>query len=576
MNKIANLIKVIKEEFAFFLIITILLLQNTIFSWRDWTFFNVLTFTTTSLFFSYLATSFCYHTKSKIVKCILYFIFTCLCFTNIFLRFQFHTRISPNIIQLLIETNIQESTGFIKTYLYSMFPIICLVGVGAFLFFVTFLEKKKNILFFSKIKYLHEILITITFLGFPSVCFSYFTLFKCKETIEVEQWVIKYQTSPMDNITNLVYSIYDVYLMNKDLETAIVSSLSVKEKTKAKGDSLTVILVIGESFNKYHSNIYGYYLNTNPKLFEEKKNGRLYAFTNVFSPYNLTSKAIKNMLSTNCLGDGENWADYPFFPSIFYRAGYNVDFWDNQYDPLSQNSYDFSLNSFLHNPIIKDLSYTSINTHDYKLDHELINNYYSERQELKSNMNFIIFHLMGQHFLYYDRFPHNKEFDHYTTDSIKQNLSFLTPMSKKVIADYDNATRYNDSVVGMIINHYKTRNAVLIYLSDHGEEIFDYQDRQGRSWEKPIPKQVIKYQYEIPFFIWCSDIYQNKHPDIISNILSATNKPFSSDNLCHVLFHLGQIETMYYKAERDLISPTYKCPRIIINNVVEYKNEDFH
>ena len=84
-------------------------------------------------------------------------------------------------------------------------------------------------------------------------------------------------------------------------------------------------------------------LNTNPKLSEEKKNGRLYAFTKVFSPYNLTSKAIKNMLSTNCIGNGENWADYPFFPSIFYRAGYNVDFWDNQYDPLSQNSYDFSL-----------------------------------------------------------------------------------------------------------------------------------------------------------------------------------------------------------------------------------------
>ena len=576
MNKFTNLTKVIKEEFVFFLITTILFLQNTIFSWRDWTFFNVLTFTTSSLLFSYLATSFCYLTKSKMVKCILYFMFTCLCLINIFLRFQFHTRISPNIIQLLIETNIQESIGFIETYLFNLFSIIYFIGVGALMFLVTYLERKKGILLFSKIKYLHKILLTLTFLGIPSICFSYFTLFRCKETVEVEQWVTKYQTSPMDNITNLVYSIYDVYLMKKDLEIAIESSLSIKEKAKIKNEPLTIILVIGESFNKYHSNIYGYYLNTNPKLSEEKKNGRLYAFTKVFSPYNLTSKAIKNMLSTNCIGDGENWADYPFFPSIFYRAGYNVDFWDNQYDPLSQNSFDFSLNSFLHNPIIKDLSYTRTNAHNYKLDHELINNYYGERQESNSNKNFIIFHLMGQHFLYYDRFLHNKEFDHYTTDSIKQNPSFLTPMSKKIIADYDNATRYNDSVVGMIINHYKTKNAVLIYLSDHGEEIFDYQNRHGRSWETPIPKQVIKFQYEIPFFIWCSDIYQNKYPDIISNILSSTNKQFSSDNLCHVLFHLGQIETIYYKAERDLISPTYKCPRIIINDVVEYKDEDIH
>lgn len=70
--------------------------------------------------------------------------FTCLCLINIFLRFQFHTRISPNIIQLLIETNIQESIGFIETYLFNLFSIIYFIGVGALMFLVTYLERKNG------------------------------------------------------------------------------------------------------------------------------------------------------------------------------------------------------------------------------------------------------------------------------------------------------------------------------------------------------------------------------------------------------------------------------------------------
>lgn len=46
-------------------------------------------------------------------------------------------------------------------------------------------------------------------------------------------------------------------------------------------DSLNVILVIGESYNKYHSPLYGYYLNTTPVLCSQQQNGNLFVFKDV-------------------------------------------------------------------------------------------------------------------------------------------------------------------------------------------------------------------------------------------------------------------------------------------------------
>ena len=42
-------------------------------------------------------------------------------------------------------------------------------------------------------------------------------------------------------------------------------------------------------------------------------------------------------------------------------------------------------------------------------------------------------------------------------------------------------------------------NATLIYLSDHGEEVFNYRDYKGRSPSEPLTRKLLNYQYDIPF-----------------------------------------------------------------------------
>ncbi len=80
-----------------------------------------------------------------------------------------------------------------------------------------------------------------------------------------------------------------------------------------------------------------------------------------------------------------------------------------------------------------------------------------------------IFHLMGMHVNYRVRCPNSKKqwkAEDYPNDSDMRKKNI------KVMADYDNAVWYNDSVVNQIIERFKGDEAIIVYLPDHGEEVF--------------------------------------------------------------------------------------------------------
>ena len=60
----------------------------------------------------------------------------------------------------------------------------------------------------------------------------------------------------------------------------------------------------------------------------------------------------------------------------------------------------------------------------------------------------------------------------------------LSPSEVETYNFYDNAVRYNDHVVSSLIKRYSatTPNGFLLYLSDHGEDVYSSgdHDRLGR------------------------------------------------------------------------------------------------
>ena len=303
-------------------------------------------------------------------------------------------------------------------------------------------------------------------------------------------------------------------------------------------------------------------------MFSQQEKGNLFAFTNAVSPSNSTTVAEKNTFSCNVMAQNQMWYESPIFPTLFKRAGYDVYFWDIQRDFATNAVFTFSVNSFLFDEEISKLSYTEVNEKTFKFDGELVQDLFSESRD-KSRRNLYILHFLGQHVSAEDRFPHTKEFVKFTRNDIKSEAPFLTEAMKDEIAMYDNATYYNDWVVGEIMERFADKNAVMVYLSDHGEEIYDYRPSKGRN-ANPMTSDVLKYQFEVPFVIWCSDQYKSNHPEIISEIRSALDKPFTTDLVSQILFRLSGIKTTYYNSENDVLSRDYVSKKRIVGDKFDF------
>ena len=126
---------------------------------------------------------------------------------------------------------------------------------------------------------------------------------------------------------------------------------------------------------------------------------------------------------------------------------------------------------------------------------------------------------------------------------------------------------YNDSIVDQILKRFEHEEAIVIYVPDHGEEVYGPGAEHffGRMHSTEITARLAREEFEIPFWIWCSPRYLRRHADIYRQIVRAKNRPYMTDALPHLLLYLAGIETKYYKETENPLSKAYdaKRPRIL-------------
>ena len=379
--------------------------------------------------------------------------------------------------------------------------------------------------------------------------------------LECQQWNATPSISSHNDISKIFYAFYEIYIDSKEAirQIDITLNLTKNDAICSTNDSLTVVYVIGEAYIKHHSQLYGYKLNTTPRMIEEQQCGNLFAFTNVISPYNYTINTLRNLFSCNDINRHEWWSDFPQFPYLFKLAGYDVTYFDNQFSYNNSGNYhDYSLQDLLMNDKMVEVCYSRINTSTYLYDEHLIVDFFN-KYSITNKKNLHVFHLWGQHNAPQDRYP-SETFSKFNADSICfRSEPWLTKDKKEWIAAYDNATLYNDYVLGLLFDMFRNKNAVILYHADHGEEMYDYRDMRGRKFVENLYSKDFRHcQYDVPFIIWCSDKYMEGNRDVVSNIKASLDKPYMIDNTCQVLFHLGGIDTRFYFPERDLISTDFE------------------
>lgn len=479
-------------------------------------------------------------------------------FLDTFCYIRLGSTISANITQLIWETNINEVSGFLNSFiswdlLYSPIGIIIIISIVHTIVHFYYHEKT-NTLFtiIFKTKTISCIILCILLirglcLFLPNVS-NRIAFFQLKTEKELADFYacdyrrIKINYLPIYRITTALYT---NLLSLKQIKTYL-SNFAKVQIDNCDFCSPNIVLIIGESYNKHHSQLYGYKMLTTPFQLKED----LYVYQDAVTSHNLTSEVFKNLFSLNDYSNHEEWCDKPLFPQIFKEAGYNVSFISNQF--VMDDMSDFTAGAFINNPNISNLQFSKRNNKTHFYDGELWASYNSMKID-PNKYNLTIFHLVGQHFNYKDRYP--KPYKELASKAYHRKE--LTERELSILMAYDNATRYNDDIIKSLIEYYYDTNTIILYLSDHGEECYDEIKTFGRSHNNQLNKQIVKNEFEIPFWIWCSKTYKQSHPQIVTAIESSINKPFYSSDLGHLMLFLAGISCSYYQEKRNILSSHY-------------------
>lgn len=534
------------------------------------------------------------------VRLALYVVLYGVALTDVFCFWKFGSVISPSMLMLVGETDSREAGEFLSTYL-SLDVLSSPVAWIMLLFILhSLVDLRKPLCRLLKVDYA-KLQARVHF-GFLRFFHRYMLYPECGMLVlallawsVVTSWgnkrgmarlmtadtigSIEHILTEPDHgefylpIYRLAFSVYSNHLASQQVDKCVAASKRVVVDS-CSFRSPTIVLIIGESYSKAHCQLYGYPQKDTPRQRRLERGGWLTKFNDVVSCWNLTSFVFKNVLSMHVVGEKGEWCDYPLFPELFRKAGYQVTFLTNQFLlAAGQAVYDFSGGFFLNDPVLSKAQFDLRNTSLHRFDEGLLSDYDNFLNEGKINLkgnNLIIFHLIGQHVSYNTRYPKDRAKWH--ADDYKELRPDIAGdhYRRRMIAAYDNACLYNDSIVTQIVKRFEDKDAIVVYMPDHGEEIFEPgRDIICRNHSATVDWPLAHYEFEVPFWIWCSRKYAHREPEVFKAIKDAKNRRFMTDALPHMMVWLAGISSKDYNDKYNLLSPNYdeSRPRVLKNSV---------
>ena len=310
----------------------------------------------------------------------------------------------------------------------------------------------------------------------------------------------------------------------------------VNAKTDVKKQ--TVVLILGESLNRNHMQLYGEKNPTTPLL---SKREDLFVFDNVVSSYSNTISSVLTSLSETALDNSISLNEGKDIMDVFASAGY-TNYWISNQSPIGiwENLVTVFARKSDHSIFVNLSSSNSMESTLTSSYDELLFKPTQKVLQKNDSLKFIVIHTMGNHSSYKSRYP--SEFDKFIGNDDKS----------QTIAEYQNSILYHDFVVDSIIKiiDTNTENAVVIYAADHGENVYDSGGNLGHDYAGKLPKPNV----EIPFFIWISDEYRETNRKSIELIQNRINAPYVTDHLFHTLIDLARIKTPLLKPENSIVN----------------------
>ncbi|MDG9881621.1 phosphoethanolamine--lipid A transferase [Pseudomonas sp. GD04058] len=305
--------------------------------------------------------------------------------------------------------------------------------------------------------------------------------------------------------------------------------------------SLTV-LVVGESARAENFGLLGYNRDTTPQLSKEQG---LLSFSNV------TSCGTETAVSVPCMFSGMTRKDYDAAKAknqeglldMLQRAGLVVEWRDNQSG--CKGTCDR-----VHVEDVSNLKDPALCADNECHDEILLKDLAARIDDLKQD-TVLVLHQMGSHGPdYYKRYP--ASFERFTPVCRSNALNQCDRQS--IVNGYDNTLLYTDHVLASLIDVLRSKqdqvDTAMIYLSDHGESLGEYNLFLHGTPYMLAPEQ----QKHVPMLAWFSDNYRKSFGVDTDCLQQGRDRPLSQDNLFHSMLGLLQVRTSLYNPQLDLFA----------------------
>ena len=134
------------------------------------------------------------------------------------------------------------------------------------------------------------------------------------------------------------------------------------------------------------------------------------------------------------------------------------------------------------------------------------------------------------------------------------------------LKDGEPTTLSGIDVVPVFTKHVHQWDALVVYLPDHGEAVYDNDSNMsGHVEEHPN-----RYMLEVPLIIYGSPAWRATHPEKWQQICAAVQRPYMTDDMIHTLLDLLNIRTPEYDASKSLVNAEFKVHRTRIIQGMDY------
>ena len=310
----------------------------------------------------------------------------------------------------------------------------------------------------------------------------------------------------------------------------------------------TVVLVIGESATRLNWGLHGYARDTTAPLVQALAAlpGRAVFFEQAWSSEAFTLPSLKLALTPATQEEPALWNRTPDITQLAQAGGYHVTWLSNQ--PAHEGWFaamarTAQLQRFVNSGNWRDSSAT---------DADLLGPLHERLAALAPEREFIVVHLLGQHFHYKQRCPTGTHPWRDVTDDAVARAMRAAGRSKGIVQarnEYDDAVYCGSQVLGrmlQLLDQQRPNRALeLLFFSDHGQEVGHRIDFAGHS-------QAERAGYAIPMFWW------SRTPGAAAPPSGLAQRPFRLDWADHALQRLLAIDSAWYRRELDVLDTAYR------------------